>query len=180
MAPADAWVYDKLVLARHLGYLCGPAGIAPAESGTYIVRPISNYRMLGRGSSIMQLNAECDIIPDGYFWCEVFTGRHFSFDYNYGVQTLAVEGFREDLDRLDRFSSWRRVTDTFVLPAVLQAVADRNEWLNVEVIGDHIIEVHLRYNDDFRNHNADEIVPIWKEDYYHSPAGDRVGFLLKR
>jgi hypothetical protein len=62
------------------------------------------------------------------------------------------------------------------------------EWINVEYIGDRAIEVHLRYNDDFANHDADEIIPVWRGDsmitpegwaWYHSPAGDRLGFWIK-
>jgi hypothetical protein len=175
----DAWVYDKLILSKRLGYHCGPAGVAPETSGNYIVRPISNYRMMGRGSSIMHIDAGHDIIPDGYFWCDVFTGRHLTFDYHYGTQCLAAEGFK-DSTRTDRFSSWKKTADVFELPELLQSIAKKYEWLNVEVIDNNIVEVHLRYNDDFSGHDADEIIPIWKEDFYDSPCEDRLGFLLKR
>jgi hypothetical protein len=48
MQPEDAWVYDKLIVAKRLGYVCGAAGVAPKSSAEYIVRPISNYRMIVR------------------------------------------------------------------------------------------------------------------------------------
>lgn len=175
----DAWIYDKLILSKRLGYRCGPAGVAPDASGDYIVRPISNYRMMGRGSSVMHIEAGQDVIPDGCFWCEVFTGRHLTFDYHYGVQHLAVEGFKDN-KRTDRFSSWKKIADQFELPALLKPIAEKYQWFNIEAIGNKIIEVHLRYNDDFQQHDADEVIPIWKEDFYDSPCGDRVGFLLKR
>jgi hypothetical protein len=175
----DAWIYDKLVLSKRLGYQCGPAGVAPETSGNYIVRPISNYRMMGRGSSFMHIDAGEDIIPDGYFWSEVFTGRHLTFDYHRGVQHLAAEGFK-DSARTDRFTSWKKTKDVFELPPMLLSVAVKYEWMNIEVIDNKIVEVHLRYNDDFMNHDADEIFPIWKEDFYNSPCADRIGFLLKR
>ena len=57
-------------------------------------------------------------------------------------------------------------------------MAVRYEWLNIEAIGDKIIEVHFRYNDDFANHNSDVIIPIWKENFYNSPCGDRIGFYI--
>jgi len=176
---SDLWIYDKLILSKRLGYYCGPAGVAPIKTDKYIVRPISNYRMMGRGSSIVKIEANADVIPDGYFWCEIFTGRHLTFDYNYGRQCLAVEGFK-DSERTDRFVLWKKVNDTFVLPEILNSIVTKYEWINNEVIGNKIIEVHLRYNDDFYNHDCDEIVPIWKEDFYDSPCGDRLGFLLKR
>ncbi len=136
--PADLWVLDKFILAKRLGYCCGPAGVMPEISGKYVVRPCINLRMMSRGASFMYLESDQDIIPDGYFWCEVFQGRHRSFDYHHGKQTLAVEGFRHDPDRLDRFSHWSKIDDVFPLPAILQQVADRYEWLNVETIGDNI------------------------------------------
>lgn len=175
----DLWIYDKLILSKRLGYYCGPAGVAPKITGEYIVRPISNYRMMGRGSSIIHIDAGRDIIPDGYFWCEVFTGRHLTFDYRYGVQHLAAEGFRDNT-RTDRFSSWKKIEYQFELPDLLKPIAEKYEWFNIEVINNKIIEVHLRYNDDFYHHDADEVIPIWKEDFYDSPCGDRIGFILKR
>lgn len=179
MDSADAWLYDKLILSKRLGYSCGPAGVAPERSGEYVVRPISNYRGMGRGSRIVHLNAGEDVIPDGYFWCEVFTGRHLSFDYYRGAQTLAVEGLK-DSARTDRFTSWKKTDDVFELPRILFETAVRYTWMNIEVIGDKIIEVHLRRNPDFLNHEAEEIVVIWKENFYASEDGDRLGFLLKR
>jgi hypothetical protein len=177
----DLWIYDRLILAKRLGYDCGPAGVAPTERKDYIVRPCSNYRGMGRGASIMTLSpTEHDCVPDGYFWCEQFTGRHLSFDYHYGQQCLAVEGIRQDELRLDRFLMWRKIDDQFKLPKILAPIAKKYEWLNVEVIGDKVIEVHLRYNDDFRNHDGNIIIPVWQDEFYASEAGDRLGFIVKK
>ena len=173
----DLWCVDKLILSKKLGYNCGPAGIPPALPGQYIVRPIVNLKMMGVGATIQYLDS--DSIPDGYFWCEMFTGRHLSVDYHWGKQTLAVEGFRNNTNRLDRFSRWTKIDKEFKLPETLQTVADRYAWFNVEVIGDKVIEVHFRYNDDFSNHDANTIIPVWKDEFYPSPAGDRLGFMLK-
>jgi len=172
----DLWCIDKLILSKKLGYVCAPAGIPPPVPGMYVVRPIVNLKSMCVGTTIQYLDS--DSIPDGYFWCEIFTGRHLSFDYNWGKQTLGVEGFRSDQSRLDRFSHWKRVDDKFVLPDVLQAIANKYEWFNIEVIGTKVIEVHFRYNDDFQNHNATTIVPVWNDQFYASPAGDRLGFML--
>ena len=35
----DLWVFDKLILAKKLGYQCGPAGGWTPESKNYIIRP---------------------------------------------------------------------------------------------------------------------------------------------
>jgi hypothetical protein len=175
----DLWIYDKLILSKKLGYRCGPAGVSPDRLNQYIVRPCVNFRMMGRGATIMQLSPEDhDKVADGYFWCEIFTGRHLSFDFEYGKQTLAVEGFK-DLQRLDRFYKWQKCTDVLKLPSFLVKISEKYRWLNVECIGGNIIEVHLRYNDDFSNHDSDVIYPVWKENFYESRCGDRIGFILE-
>jgi len=177
IATDDLWCMDKLILSKKLGYICDPAGIPPTVPDYYVVRPIMNLKMMGVGATIKYLDS--DTIPDGYFWCEIFSGRHLSFDYHWGKQTLAVEGFRTDALRLDRFSRWTKIEEDFELPEILQTVADRYSWFNVEVVGDKVIEVHFRYNDDFANHNANTIIPVWSDEFYSSPAGDRLGFILK-
>lgn len=177
--PDDLWLFDKLILARKLGYLCGPAGVAPPATDFYIVRPCVNFRMMSAGAHIDSLGPDNhDQVPHGYFWCELFSGRHMSFDYHWGKQVLAVEGFRQDPNRLDRFSRWEKINEQFTLPDIIAQVAQRYEWLNVEVIGDKVIEVHLRYNDDFATHDADVIIPVWRDRFYQSECGDRIGFIL--
>lgn len=183
------WIYDKLILARKNGYLAGPAGISVPKAGWYIVRPITNIRMMCRGASKQWLTPDdTDKIPDGYFWTECFNGRHTSVDFHYGLQTLAVEGFRDN-DRLDRFCRWERIADKYKFPQVLGELWRLTPWINVEYVDNKIIEVHLRWNDDFSNHNSDVIYPVWKEDtrpqpkntaWYPSPGGDRLGFWINK
>jgi hypothetical protein len=57
----------------------------------------------------------------------------------------------------------------------------------VEYVDGKIIEVHLRWNSNFRNHNADVIYPEWKDNptpqpknttWYDSPNEDRLGFWI--
>jgi hypothetical protein len=187
--PQWLWVYDKLIVARRQGIRAAPAGISVPTAGEYIVRPITNIRMMGRGAQRLWLEPGDDhSVPDGYFWSEILTGPQLSVDYHWGQQGLTVQGFRDDAHRLDRFSRWCRVNRDRPLPAMLHDLKYYQEWINVEYIGDRVIEVHLRYNDDFANHDADEIIPVWRDqpmpqpqDYtwYSSAAGDRLGFWIK-
>jgi hypothetical protein len=127
-------------------------------------------------------------VPDGYFWMEFLHGDHVSVDYRYGRQVLAVQGFREDPDRLDRFSRWERIDREYLFPYMLHGLHHISTWINVEMIGNHIIEVHLRPNDDFANHDARVIYPVWRDapieqppgtEWYGSACGDRLGFWVK-
>ena len=183
------WIYDKLIVARKQGILAAPAGIPVPNPNTYIVRPITNIRMMSRGASKQWLTPEdTDLIPDGYFWSECFEGRHISVDFHYGIQELTVEGFRDDPNRLDRFSRWQRIDEKHSFPEILGNLWQLTPWVNVEYIGNKIIEVHLRWNDDFSNHNSDEIIPVWRGESVHQPigwswyasaAGERLGFWIK-
>jgi hypothetical protein len=187
--PQWLWIYDKLIVARRQGIRAAPAGISVPTAGEYIVRPITNIRMMGRGAQRLWLEPGDDhSVPDGYFWSEILTGPQVSVDYHWGQQGLTVQGFRDDARRLDRFSRWCRVDRDRPLPAMLHDLKYYQQWINVEYIGDRVIEVHLRYNDDFANHDADEIIPVWRDqvmpqpqDYtwYPSAAGDRLGFWIK-
>jgi hypothetical protein len=187
--PVDyLWIYDKLILARKNGYSAGPAGIPVPRPGWYIVRPITNIRMMSRGATKQWLTpADTDSVPDGYFWTEWFDGRHTSVDFHHGIQQLAVEGFRSS-DRLDRFCRWERISDQHKFPQVLEDLWQLMPWVNVEYVDGKIIEVHLRWNDDFANHTGDVIYPVWKDDpgpqppgsiWYPSIGGDRLGFWVE-
>lgn len=187
--PVDyLWIYDKLILARKLGYCAAPAGIPVPRAGWYIVRPITNIRMMSRGATKLWLTPQdTDSVPDGYFWSEWFEGRHTSIDFYYGIQHLAVEGFR-DGPRLDRFSCWKKITDCYAFPSVLGDLWRLTPWVNIECVDDKIIEVHLRWNDDFSNHSADVIYPVWRDEpierpkntkWYASSSGDRLGFWIQ-
>ena len=184
--PTDwLWIYDKLIVARKQHVQAGPAGVGVPRADWYIVRPITNIRMMARGAQKMYLSPGHDAqVPDGHFWAQWLTGPHISVDYHWGQQALTVEGFRSG-QRLDRFSLWRKVDAYRPFPAWLWGLETLAEWVNVEYIGDIAIEVHLRYNDDFRNHDADEIIPVWQGQnleqppgysWYASVAGERLGF----
>jgi hypothetical protein len=144
---------------------------------------------MGRGAKKLFIRKGDDaVVPDGFFWSEILEGRHISVDYHWGIQELTVEGFRDKPDHLDRFSRWAKVGDVLPIPDWLQYLGLSVSWLNVEYIGDKVIEVHLRYNDDFANHNSDEIIPVWRGEtikqpmgwgWYASPAGERLGFWIK-
>lgn len=169
----DLWVLDKLILSRKLGYVCGPVGIDVPKPGRYIVRPAINPIGMGKDAHILWIDRITDHLPTGHFWCELFHGKHESFDYHYGDQILAVEGLRPDTVPLYRWNKWIRTNTTYQLPDFLQTLAVRYEYLNVETIGSKIIEVHFRCNPDFFIDGFDtisEVIPVWvDEDYTYRP-----------
>lgn len=152
------WMFNKLMLAEHLGYICGPAGVAVPEPGEYIVRPVMNLYGMGAGASIQYLGPESKI-PPGFFWCEVFQGDHFSVDYEYGHQVFCAKGYKQGLT----FLRWAKVRKTIPIPKDLPHLVYPQE-VNIEYIGDKVIEVHFRLNPDFCGVEGDILDPIWEGD----------------
>ena len=117
--PDDIWVMDKLILSRKLGYNCGPVGQDVTVPGVYIVRPCINILGLGLGASKVWLDKGTTHLPVGYFWCEWFAGIHLSVDYQWGSQSLCVEGIKPP-DTLTHWKEWIRRENQIALPLMLR------------------------------------------------------------
>jgi len=181
----DIWIYDKLILSRKMGYACGPAGVEVPKPDLYIVRPCVNILGMGRGAEIKFLGNNTRDLPAGYFWCEIFNGRHISVDYKNGKQQLTVEGFRNTKE-LWRFSRWEKVDDIIPLPPIFSSLTNKYEYINIEFIDNKPIEIHLRQNVDFKYNNTIAI-PVWNDEdinvpnnlkYVESPSYYRKGFYI--
>jgi hypothetical protein len=168
--PAEhLWMLDKLILSRYLGYLCGPTGVDVPEPASYIVRPCVNAMGLGLGASIQWLDKDTDHLPLGAFWCEIFEGRHLSIDYEHGEQRICVEG-RKPADTLQRWSSWSATDDRVECPEFLREF----ESVNIEMIGNKLIEVHFRHNEDFPHGcGYTNFIPVWEGESTTPPSGYR-------
>ena len=169
--PQDIWIFDKLILARRLGYVCGPAGVDVPEDGNYIVRPVTNTVGLGLGASIQHLTVKdwTDHLPPGTFWCEIFEGDHISVDYEWGNQILAVQGHKP-ADTFTRWDRWVKVKHRIAVPKLLQPLTWKYRWMNCEYIGGKLIEVHLRRNPDF-DYDNQEFIPVWQGQDTTPPSG---------
>ena len=181
----DRWMLDKLLLAKSLGYYCGPAGIDPERDIEYIVRPCVNVLGMGRGAYITDKEGAIRAEP-GTFWCETFKGIHRSIDFYCGHVNGYCLGGKEGL----RFTYWHREPNELApihqIPTDLYFSLCKYQRANVEMIGGKVIEVHFRSNPDLR-HGVKEWWPVYFEDgsiprnsgrYVDDEDGNRVGFCL--
>ena len=157
----DLWVFDKLIVARKLGYTCGPVGMDVPQPAFYIVRPCVNIPGMGRGAKYRFIKKTTHHLPSGHFWCEMFSGRHISVDYKNGEQILAVEGFRRS-GYLWQFCKWQKVDDILPLPHIFKDLTNRYEYINIEYIDGKVIELHFRNNPDFVWGNS-VAYPVWEK-----------------
>jgi hypothetical protein len=154
--PAQRWIYNKLAVALSQKLEAGPHG-TPAPRFPVFSKPIVNLKGMGVGSRPLNSQAEYDAhYTPGHFWMTLLAGRHVSSD-------VAV------VDGEPRW--WRHVTgrpagegtfDYWIVHAEPQPGIETycGEWvqknltgytgmLNLETIGEKIIEAHLRFADQW-------------------------------
>ena len=166
--------FNKLWLSEKLGYNCGPGGLAPEKDGIYVVRPIYNLSGMSVGATVKNIKAGDDRqVPAGYFWCEYFDGPHYSADYKWEYDRDHIMGeWKEPWKgqscwegtnmpvNLTKFVEWKRSDYIPPVPNELVELRDVGH-INVEFIGDKVIEVHLRESPDPK---YDHIIPVWASD----------------
>jgi len=167
--PDDLWILDKLILSRKLGYISGPVGLDVPVPDHYIVRPCVNMLGLGLGTQKVWIEKDTTHLPVGHFWCEFFQGRHISVDYCQKNQILAVEGFKNQ-NTFVRWEQWIKVNDCFEFPNILNDLKENYKYINCEFIGDKLIEVHLRHNEDFEG-GITHFIPVWEGESIVPPEG---------
>jgi len=190
--PENLWLTDKLLLSRHLGYECAPTGVDVQYPGWYISRPCVNALGLGLGAKKVWLDHDTSFLSLGFFWCEWFEGKHYSVDWwpEYKTKAYTCQGIK-DKETLIKWKKWVRVPNNSEqwYPESLHHILKRYKQVNIEYIGNKIIEIHLRPNEDFQDSNIQEFIPVWVgEDttppkgyrYIHSPEyNGRIGAFIK-
>lgn len=170
----EAWVkyptlrkwFNKLYVSLLFGYDCGPSGIAPTKDGEYVVRPIYNLLGMGINAEVKYIKAgDLTKVPPGYFWCEYFEGEQYSATYEffhaknpYWKPISCWKGSKPK-ESLYKFSKWERSEYVPPVPQLLNELSIIN-FINIEFIGDKVIEVHLRTSPD---PDYDTLIPIWQD-----------------
>jgi hypothetical protein len=184
--PEDLWVYNKLQLSRLLNYNCGVAGVSVPKEDDYIIRPMMNVMGMGRQARISHLIHSTTHLHPSEFWGEIFTGPHYSVDYENTSQVLCVEGVHDSSDSLERWKMWRKIDKQIPFPEILSPVSEKYSLINCEFIGNSLIEVQLRHNPDFRYEN-EVAIPVYQDEeyelqnhqrYVYDPDCERTGFIV--
>lgn len=170
LTDAQAWTlfpefrrwFNKLDLAERLGHRCGPCGVAPERGGWYVVRPIYNLSGMGAGAKKVYIDAgDRRSTPPGHFWCEWFDGDQISVTYTWKQGWVTSDSWlgERSEEHLSKFKSWSRVFFDPELPKFFDELAPAG-LVNVEFIGESIIEVHLRPSPDPKS--GTKLIPVWE------------------
>lgn len=154
--PQHKWVYNKLSIAESQGLECGPHGLEPPAFPVFS-KPVFNMRGMGAGSRVLRTRREylANQRP-GHIWMPLLTGEHVSTDV--AVVSGAAKWWRHAIGvplEGGMFDHWivlaagRPEIEAWCGDWLRRNLPDYTGMVNVETIGARIIEVHLRFADQW-------------------------------
>lgn len=157
--PEHRWIYNRLILAELQGLKCAPLPIEP-EIGEYpvVVKPIINLYGMGLNSRIIKNQSD---FYENYwyntdFWTQFLTGEHLSYDiFIINGKPVWWSSFRGHSDSYNfgAFTYWESLPTTYKdldnpnIKLILSKLGCYTGIVNIETIGDYVIEGHLRMGD---------------------------------
>ena len=156
--PKHRWLYDKTQICNVQNIAWGPSGVEPTVYPVF-QKPIQTMHGMGISTAIIKNSKEfAKSYRPGHFWMPLLEGRHLSVDValsngrkRYCFITEGIPGahrrfnhwhYRTPMDsKYDReFISIKKI----ILEFVEQNLKGYTGFVNIEMIGHTIIEVHLR------------------------------------
>lgn len=164
--PAHRWVYDKLSVALTQNISAAPHGVPPGRFPVFS-KPLCNLRGMAVGSRALMTRAEYDeALTPGHMWMELLRGDHISSD------AALIDGAPVWWRHAHGHSAGGGTFDYWAVQArrLARIENDCGTWVrrhlrgytgmvNFETIGAKIIEVHLRFSDQW----PDLYGPGWME-----------------
>ena len=154
--PRHRWVYNKLNVAESQGFVCGPHGIEPPSFPVFS-KPVFNMRGMGTGSRILRTAREYKSAQrPGHIWMPIMEGEHISTDA--AVVSGEAKWWRHTFDAPlegGMFDYWvvlaegRAEIEDYCGEWLSTHLSDYTGMVNFETIGARIIEVHLRFADQW-------------------------------
>src|SRR5690606_13818674 len=154
--PGYKWVYNKLYVAESQDIDCGPHGIDPPAFPVFS-KPIYNMRGMGAGSRVFRTMKEYKYGQrPGHMWMALLDGEHVSTAVPIldGEPLWRRHATGEPLDggMFDYWTVWaepRPALEAFCSGWIHANLAGYTGMVNLETIGGAIIEVHLRFADQW-------------------------------
>jgi hypothetical protein len=154
--PKHRWIYNKLLIAKSQGLACGLAGTAPARYPVFC-KPVINLKGMGVGSCVLRDESDYrENCKPGDFWMKLMTGDHISTDWAvvrgetvWCRHTLGIPGVAATFDYWVIQARGRPGLEKYCRDWISAYLPDYIGMLNIETIGGRIIEVHLRFADQW-------------------------------
>jgi hypothetical protein len=154
--PDYRWVYNKLAIAESQGLDCGPHGVAPSVFPVFS-KPIMNLKGMGEGSGALRDAGEYQRqYQPGHFWMTMLEGEHVSTDcavvegmpawWRHTTGEPLIDG---TFDYWTIHAARRPGLEAYLETWLKRQFAGYTGMVNFETIGGRIIEVHLRFADQW-------------------------------
>src|SRR5436190_797349 len=154
--PRHRWVYDKVAVALSQGLAAAPHGVEPPGFPVFS-KPITNLKGMGVGSRVLRNPADyVTHYAPGHMWMTLLDGRHVSSDV--AVVDGRATWWRHATGKPGPEGTFRHWTvhadadtgiETRAGDWIAQHLAGYTGMINLETIGGRIIEVHLRFADQW-------------------------------
>jgi len=182
--PRHRWVYNKLTVAESQGLECGLHGIEPSAYPVFS-KPVYNLLGMGAGSRLLRSAKEYQrYYRPGHFWMPALSGQHVSSD------VALVDGkprwWRHVIGRAlagGTFDYWSVLAEP--RPEIEgpcgawleRSLAGYTGMANLETIAGRIIEVHLRFSDQWPDLYGEgwleAVVGLYEQERWAYPDGER-------
>lgn len=154
--PDYKWVYNKLEVAERQGFVCGPHGLEPPSFPVFS-KPVFNMRGMGIGSRVIKTMRDYKAYQKpGHIWMPICEGEHISTDFAVvdGKPVWWRHAYGEALEG-GMFDHWvvlaenKPEIEAYCGEWLQRNLAGYTGMVNIETIGAKIIEVHLRFADQW-------------------------------
>jgi hypothetical protein len=154
--PRQRWVYDKVAVALSQRLAAAPHGVEPPSYPVFS-KPIVNLRGMGIASRVLLSRAEyLEHLTAGHMWMTLLQGRHVSSDVavvdgapRWWRHVTAAPGQQGTFDCWTVHAAPDRALEDYCGGWIRTHLAGFTGILNLETIGERIIEVHLRMSDQW-------------------------------
>lgn len=173
--PTHRYAYNKLDLALAQKLVAAPCGVPPSSLGVaadadLFVKPIINLAGMSIGSQRCTAAAleQGTVGGAGYFWSAFWQGEHVSVDcllkngeVLWTACTLAASKRHQE-----RPIYWQIGIDRPAVVAKVKAflpkyLAGYTGLCNVELLGERLMEIHLRGSNGFLDFYGSDFIPAW-------------------
>ena len=154
--PQHNWIYNKMSIAESQGLTCGPHGLDPPSFPVFS-KPIYNMRGMGAGSRVIRTLKEYKHLQrPGHFWMPLLQGEHVSSDvvvvkgeprwWRHAIGKPLNEGM---FDYWTVLGASNYDVESYCGEWLHRCLSGYTGMVNFETIGGKIIEVHLRFADQW-------------------------------
>jgi hypothetical protein len=154
--PKHRWIYDKVAVALSQGLDAGPHGIPPPRFPVFS-KPIVNLRGMGAGSRVIGSMEEYERLhTPGHMWMTLLDGPHVSSDAavlagvpQWWRHVTGRPGAEGTFDFWTVHAAHHPAIEAHCGAWIRSHMPDYTGMLNFETIDGRIIEMHLRFSDQW-------------------------------